>query len=51
MLSLTPGELFLVAFVTLAVVSARHWPRLGAHLAERLSGPGRTKEPPKGEDL
>ena len=51
MLSLTGGELFMVAFLTLAVVSARYWPRLGADLAERLSGSGRAKEPPKGEDL
>jgi hypothetical protein len=51
MLDLTPGEAFIVVFVTLAVVSARFWPRLGARLAERLSGAKLRGESAKGEDL
>jgi hypothetical protein len=34
MFELSSGELFVVAFVTIAVVSALWWPRLGAAIAE-----------------
>ena len=51
MLSLTGGELFIVAFVTIAVLSARFWPELGARLAERLAGPGRKPDRRKDEQL
>jgi len=37
-LGLTSGELFVIGFVTLAVVSAPLWPRLGAAIAVRLAG-------------
>jgi hypothetical protein len=37
MLGLTGGELFLVAFVTIAVVSATWWPRLGAAIGELIA--------------
>jgi hypothetical protein len=37
-LGLTSGELFVIGFVTLAVVSAPMWPRLGAAIALRLAG-------------
>lgn len=37
-LGLTSGELFVIGFVTLAVVSAPWWPRLGAAIALRLAG-------------
>jgi len=36
---LTGGEWFIVAFVTVMVVSARYWPALGERIALRLSGP------------
>jgi hypothetical protein len=51
MLGLSRGELFLVVFVTVAVVSAAWWPRLGAALGELLAGKGgsRTDSGPKGE--
>jgi hypothetical protein len=35
---LTQGELFVVAFCVIAVVSARYWPRLGERLALLLAG-------------
>jgi hypothetical protein len=35
---LNGGELFIVAFVTIMVVSARYWPALGGRLAVRLAG-------------
>ena len=35
---LTNGELFVIGFVTLAVVSAPWWPRLGAAIAVKLAG-------------
>jgi hypothetical protein len=38
MFGLTGGELFVIAFVTVAVVSAPWWPRLGAALMTRLMG-------------
>lgn len=34
---LSNGELFVVAFVVIAVVSARWWPRLGALVAETIA--------------
>jgi hypothetical protein len=34
------GEWFIVAFVTVAVVSARYWPAFGERIAVRLSGGG-----------
>jgi hypothetical protein len=58
MFGLSGGEVFIVAFVTVAVVSARYWPALGERIAVRLSGgsaaPGsevgqesRPNEPPR----
>jgi hypothetical protein len=38
MLGLTDGELLIVVFITVAVVSAPWWPRLGAALATALVG-------------
>jgi hypothetical protein len=38
MLGLNGGELFVIGFVVIAVVSARWWPMLGAAIAERLAG-------------
>ncbi|MEI9942287.1 MAG: hypothetical protein WDO69_34150 [Pseudomonadota bacterium] len=35
---LNGGEWFIVAFVTVMVVSARYWPALGARIGGRLSG-------------
>jgi hypothetical protein len=35
---LNGGEWFIVAFVTVMVVSARYWPALGARIGERLGG-------------
>jgi hypothetical protein len=37
-MGLTAGELFVVAFITLAVLSAGWWPRLGEALMVALSG-------------
>ena len=39
MFELSFGELFVVAFVTIAVVSAPWWPKLGAAIAEVLVAP------------
>ena len=39
MLGLTPGELVVVTFVTVAVITASWWPRAGAALAELLGSP------------
>jgi len=38
MFDLTAGELFVVVFITLAVVSAAWWPRLGEFVALTLTG-------------
>jgi hypothetical protein len=35
---LSGGEIFIVTFVTVAVISARYWPALGERIALRLSG-------------
>lgn len=37
MLGLTPGELVVVTFVSVAVITASWWPRAGAAVAELLS--------------
>jgi hypothetical protein len=37
-LDLTGGELFVVVFITIAVISAPWWPRLGELVAEQLAG-------------
>jgi hypothetical protein len=46
---LTGGEWFIVAFVTVMVVSARYWPALAERIALRLSGasaaPGTEQKP------
>jgi hypothetical protein len=51
MLGLTFGELFVIGFVVIAVVSAPWWPRLGAAIAERLAGgaPEQPAVPPEDE--
>jgi hypothetical protein len=33
------GEMLIVTFVTVMVVSARYWPAIGERIAVRLSGP------------
>ena len=38
MFGLTGGELFVIAFVVIAVVSASWWPRLGEAIMARLMG-------------
>lgn len=45
---LTPGELFVVVFITVAVVSAPWWPRAGAALARLLAGERGNAPPPSG---
>lgn len=40
MFGLTGGELFIVLFILVAVVSAPLWPRLGAAVYLKLSGGG-----------
>lgn len=47
MAGLSSGELFLVGFVTIAVVSAPWWPRVGQWVAELVSG--ERKKKPSGE--
>jgi hypothetical protein len=46
---LNGGEWFIVAFVTVMVVSARYWPAFGERIALRLSGaaaePGAGQKP------
>jgi len=37
-LQLTPGELFVVVFVLVVVVAAPWFPKLGAWIADRLTG-------------
>jgi hypothetical protein len=43
MLGMTGGELFVVVFIVVAVVSAPWWPRLGGVIAIVLAG----KRPPR----
>jgi hypothetical protein len=38
MLGLTGGELFVVVFIVVAIVSASWWPRAGAAIFEALVG-------------
>jgi hypothetical protein len=45
MFELSSGELFVVAFVTIAVVTALWWPRLGATIAEFLAAGRERKRP------
>jgi hypothetical protein len=40
------GELLVIAFVVIAVVSAAYWPKLGAAIAESLVKRG-SDDPPK----
>ena len=42
MFGLNGGEWFIVAFVTVMVVSARYWPALAERIAVRLGGPNAT---------
>jgi len=46
MLGLTNGELFVVGFVFVAIVSATWWPRAGAAIGRALAGERRPKPPP-----
>lgn len=41
MLGLTNGELFVVVFIVVSVVSAPWWPRLGGAIAVALAGKSR----------
>jgi len=47
---LNGGEWFIVAFVTVMVVSARYWPALGIRIGARLGGApaARPSDPPQG---
>lgn len=49
MLGLTAGELFVVVFVTITVVSASLWPRAGEAIALLLSGKRGDAPPPGAE--
>lgn len=42
-LGLTSGELFIVVFIVIAVVSAPYWPKLGGAIAVAIVG---KNEPP-----
>ena len=44
MLEMTPGELFIVIFVTVTVVSAPWWGRAGAALGQLLAERGARKD-------
>ena len=47
MLGLTSGELFVIVFILVMVVSAPWWPALGEAIAMRIAGEGKDKaEPP-----
>ena len=48
MFELSSGELFVVAFVTIAVVTALWWPRLGATIAELVVN-GRNERKPRSQ--
>ncbi len=51
MLGLTGGELFVVVFITLAVISAPWWPRAGGAIAGLLAGKrGGPPPPPPSSD-
>lgn len=43
-MGLTAGELFVVAFITLAVLSAGWWPRFGEALMVAISGTRGTRD-------
>jgi hypothetical protein len=43
-MGLTEGELFVVGFITLAVLSAGWWPRLGEALMIAISGGRATRD-------
>ena len=45
MLGLTNGELFVIIFILVMVVSAPWWPALGEAIALRITG-GEKNEPP-----
>jgi len=47
---LSGGEIFIVAFVTIAVVSARYWPAMGERIAVRLGGGAGRNEPKRHSD-
>lgn len=38
MLGLTGGEMFVIAFIVAAILSARFWPKLGERLVLMLAG-------------
>jgi hypothetical protein len=44
---LNGGEWFIVAFVTVMVVSARYWPALGERIGVRLGGSAAPNDPPR----
>jgi hypothetical protein len=51
MLGLTSGEMFVVAFIVIAVVTAPFWPRLGEAIAGMLARDGAEgEEQPPGEE-
>jgi hypothetical protein len=50
MLGLTNGELFVVAFIVVAVVSAPWWPRAGGAIAAALAGKHRANSKRRASD-
>ena len=48
-MELTAGELFVVAFITLAVLSAGWWPRLGEAFMLAISEPCARRSSGKGQ--
>ena len=50
MLGLTNGELFVVVFIVVAVVSAPWWPRLGGAIAVALAGKNRANTKRRASD-
>jgi hypothetical protein len=50
MLGLTNGELFVVVFIVVSVVSAPWWPRLGGAIAVALAGKSRASTKRRASD-
>ena len=46
-MGLTNGELFVILFILVMVVSAPWWPALGETIAVRIAGGDKEKPPPK----
>lgn len=50
MLGLTVGEFGLVAFIVLAIITARYFPALGQRLVLLVVGGGAKESPPPGQE-